>query len=140
MPRRPLGRGRVLALVAAGLIIAACLLPWFTTGGGDGLPARELRAFDGSGILVFVGALLTAALVALPYAVGDRPVAIDNWVVYLGLFVLIVVGLVAWPIDLLSIYPQGLLPDRAPGYWLAVGGALVLARAVFEIHQAPPRR
>jgi hypothetical protein len=140
MHRRPLGRGRILALVAAAIMLAACLLPWFAIGGEADLPTLEQRAFDGAGILVFVAALLTIALVALPYAAGDRPVAIDAWPAYLLLLAVAVAGLVLWPLlgDRLE-YPSGLLPDQAPGYWLAIVGVVVLARAVFEIHEHPAR-
>ena len=46
-------------------------------GGDGGLPATY-NAFDGTGIVVFLAALATLALVALPYAAGDRPMAIDR--------------------------------------------------------------
>lgn len=140
MHRRPLGRGRALALVAAAIMLVACLLPWFSIGGDGDLPPLEQRAFDGAGMLVFLAALLTIALVALPYAVGDRPVAIDAWPAYLLLLGLAVAGVVLWPLlgDRLA-YPEGLMPVNAPGWWLAMLGVVVLARAVFEIHQRPVR-
>jgi hypothetical protein len=138
MHRRPLGRGRTLAIVAAAIILIGCLLPWFGTGGGTDLPAVEYRAFDGPGILTFLAALLVLALVSLPYAAGDRPVAIDAWPSYLILLAIAVIGVVAWPFALgLLEFPSGLLPDRAPGYWLAVLGIVVLARATFDIYQQP---
>jgi hypothetical protein len=118
-------------------MLVGCLLPWFGTGGGTDLPATELRAFDGSGILVFLAALLTLGLVSLPYAVGARPVSIDAWPAYLVILVVAVAGVALWPIGLLDVYPGGLLPDRAPGYWLALVGVAIFARAVFEIHQRP---
>jgi hypothetical protein len=36
--------------------------------------------------------------------------------------------------------PEGLLPTRAPGFWLAAVGPIVLARASFEITTERPRR
>ena len=75
MHRRPLGRGRQLAALAAIVIVVACLLPWWGVGGGDGLPALSGNAFEGSGILVFFAALAVIALLTLPYAAGDVPVA-----------------------------------------------------------------
>ncbi len=135
MHRRPLGRGRRLALVGAAILIVACLLPWFSAGGGSDLPTTELRAFDGSGILVFLAGLLTLALASLPYAAG-RSVAIDAWPAYAIITGLAAVGVVLWPIDYLS-FPTGLLPDRAPGLWVAGVGMLVLARAAFEIWKEP---
>jgi hypothetical protein len=140
MHRRPLGRGRALVIVASAIMLIACLLPWFGTGGGSDLPARELRAFDGSGILVFLAALLTLALVSLPYALVDRPVGLDAWPAFSILLAVAVAGLVIWPIDLVGVYAAGLIPDRAPGYALAILGTLIYARAVYDIHQEPPRR
>ena len=139
MHRRPLGRGRRLAAIAAVLLIVACLLPWYSVGGDGGLPLTEWRAFDGSGILDFLAALAVLALMALPYATPGRPVALDAWPAYLILFVVALVGVVWWPIQYL-IDPSGLLPTRAPGFWIAVVGVLVLARAVFEIHREPVAR
>ena len=36
--------------------------------------------------------------------------------------------------------PEGLLPDRAYGWWIAAVGAIVMARGAFEVSQEPPRR
>jgi hypothetical protein len=80
--RRPLGRGRWIAALAAILIAVGCVLPWFRAGGAEGLPALDGNGFYGPGILVFLAALATLALVALPYAMGDRPTAVDRWWVY----------------------------------------------------------
>lgn len=140
MHRHPLGRGRLIAGLSAIAILAACLLPWYGVGGGVDLPARDLRAFDGSGFLAFLAALGTLAILALPYAAGDRPVGADRWLSYLLLFGLGAIGIVLWPIGLLGDYPAGLLPDRAPGLWLAAIGLVGLARATFEIAREPPRR
>lgn len=140
MHRRPLGRGRTLAAIASVLLLVACLLPWYSVGGGAGLPLIEERAFDGSGILAFLAALLVLALMALPYASVGRPVAIDAWPAYLLLLIVALLGVVAWPIQYLGVDPAGLVPTRAPGYWIAVVGVLVLARAVFEIHREPVSR
>jgi hypothetical protein len=133
MHRRPLGRGRIIAVVAAAVLIVACLLPWYGVGGRGGLPALDLRAFDGTGILTFIAALVTLALVSLPYAVGDRPVSADRPVAYLLLLGVALVGVVLWPLDLLGESVGGLLPDRAPGFWLAIGGVVIYGRATFDI-------
>ena len=139
MHRRPLGRGRRLAILSAVVILAGCLLPWYTAlGGATGLPAREFRAFDGSGILVFSAALVVVALAALPYAAGDRPVAVDRWVSYLVATAIAAVGLLIWPVDMLSTGLGGFLPDRAPGFWLAAIGLVGLARATYEIATERP--
>jgi hypothetical protein len=140
MHRRPLGRGRTIAILAAAIILAGCVLPWFGVGGRGGLPATELRPFDGSGMLTFLAALATLALVALPYAAGDRPVGADRALSYAFLFVLAVLGVALWPLDLLGEFAVGLLPDRAPGYWIAVAGVVMLGRATYEIFSEPRPR
>jgi hypothetical protein len=138
MHRRPLGRARLIALGAVAILLVACLLPWYRAGDGIGLPPIVLRAFDGSGIVVFLAALATVALIALPYA-ADRPVGLDRPVAYLLLLLAGAAGAAVWPIELVATYPAGLLPDRAPGYWLAWLGLAVYARAVYESFGEPPR-
>ncbi len=133
MHRRPVGRGRTLAVLSAIVMVVACILPWYGVGGGSGLPSYDFRAFDGSGILVFVAALATIALVALPYAAGDQPVSVDRWLAYFFLAVVAVIGVAIWPVDLLGDFASGLLPNRAPGFWLAIAGVIGLCRAVYDI-------
>ena len=132
MHRRPLGRGRRLAALAALIILVGCVLPWWQFGGGDGLPLRTGNAFEGAGILVFFAALATIALVTLPYAT-DRPVAIDRGIELPGdrdrrLDRARCCG----PWDLFSIEALG-LPNTAPGIWLSALGLIVLSRAAYEI-------
>ncbi len=123
-----------MAAVGALVVLAASVLPWYSTGGGEGeLPARVLHAFDGSGFLAFVAALAILALVALPYAAVDRPVALDRWLSFGLLAGFAFVGVLLWPVGLLGDLAAGLLPDRAAGYWLAVVGVLVICRAAYEI-------
>ena len=135
MHRRPLGRGRRLAALAALIILVGCVLPWWQFGGGDGLPRRTGNAFEGAGILVFFAALATIALVTLPYAT-DRPVALDRGLSYLVVVVIGWIGLVLRAIDLFSIGALG-LPNTAPGLWLTALGLIVLSRAVYEIAGEP---
>lgn len=135
--RRPVTRGRRLAALAALIMLAGCLLPWYTFVGDIG--DRSFGAFDGSGILVFIASLATLALVTLPYAAGDRPVGLDRWIAFALLAALALVGVLLWPASFLS-EPAGLLPDRAPGYWVSLVGTLVLARAAFDVAREPVRR
>jgi hypothetical protein len=138
--RRPLGRPRLLAIAGAVLLIVGCLpiLPWYGVGGGADLPATSLTAFGGSGILAFLAGLGVIAVVTLPYAT-DRPVSLDRAAVYGVLLAVAIVGLVLWPVGLITTFPAGLLPDRAPGLWVTAVGAIVLARAVFEMLGEGPR-
>ena len=137
MYRHPLGRGRWIAAGSAIVILIGCVLPWYTAGGQVGsLPAVTGNAFEASGILVFLVALATLALVTLPYAAGDRPVSLDRWPPYGVLFVVGLLGLLLRAFDLWGRGVLG-LPDRSPGLWLVGVGLALLARATFEIFQTP---
>ena len=134
--RRPLGRGRLVAAVGALLVLAGSVLPWFRAGGSDGIPPIEGNAFEGPGILVFLAALATLALAALPYAAGDRPVAYDRWWAYAAVAAVAAVGLLLRVAGIAS-EAGGLatmLPDRAPGHWLAAAGVVGLFFAIAEIY------
>jgi len=134
--RRPLGRGRLVAGASALLVLAGCVLPWFRAGGSDGIPPLEGNAFEGPGILVFLAALAVLALAALPYAAGDRPLSYDRWWAYAAVAAVAAVALV---LRVLGIAAEAgglatMLPDRAPGLWLAAAGVVGLFFAVAEIY------
>ena len=136
--RRSLGRGRWVAAVSAVVIVVGCVLPWFRAGGAEGIPALEGNGFFGTGILAFLAALATLALVALPYAMGDRPVAVDRWWVFAALAVTAAVGLLLRSVGI-ALDSGGfgtMLPDRAPGVWLAAAGVVGLAFATAELYGA----
>jgi len=140
MHRRPLGRGRQLAALAAVIIVCGCLLPWWQFGGDVGeLTKLQGNAFEGSGILVFFAALATIALLALPYAAGDRPVAIDRPISYAAV---VIVGWLGLIIRAIGLATTGFLalPDRAPGLWLAAIGLIILSRAVYDLSKEPTLR
>jgi hypothetical protein len=141
MHSRSLGGGRRLALVGAIVLIVGCLLPWYSVGGGPGeAPATTYGVFDNpAGVLALLAGLGTLALIALPYAVRPRPVALDRGIVFGILAVAALLGVFLWiPTALANL--EGLLPNRAPGFWIAAVGAIILARAAFEISREPPRR
>src|SRR3990170_4354953 len=89
-------------------------------GGSPGLPEVSGNGLSGTGIVVLLAAVLVLALVALPYASGDRPQPLDRpagFVIATGL------GVVGLAISVLQIYESGGvgafgLPDRSPGLWL----------------------
>jgi hypothetical protein len=140
MHRRPLGNGRRLALLGAIVVVVGCLLPWYTLGGEEGqLTALTMNALKGAGILTFLAGLGTLALIALPYAVGERPLAIDRGLSFGLLAILAIVGLVLWIPNVLEA-PEGMLPNRAYGFWMSAVGAIMLARAAYDISLEPPRR
>ena len=65
-------------------MVVACILPWWMVGGGEtGITAESGNGFEGAGIVVFLVGIVVLALVALPYAAGDRPLGIDRWISFL---------------------------------------------------------
>ena len=133
--RRSLGRGRGVAGVASIALLVGCVLPWYTAGGGTGIPAISGNAFEGPGIVCFLVALATLALITLPYAAGDVPVAVDRWQSYA---VLSAAGLVGFAVRLVQLVtspagPAALTPDRALGLWISGLSLLALAWAAFDI-------
>ncbi len=146
MHRHPLGSGRLLAAAGAVVILVASFLAWYTAGGDTGgLSPIACNAFDGrcgtaGGMIDFIVALLVLALVALPYAVGDRPVAIDRGLSFL---ILTLLGWLAFFYAVVSFLTQGdlvgLRPDRAPGTWLALVGLITLSRATYLISRGGDR-
>ena len=135
MHRRPLGRGRVLAAIGALIVLFGCILPWYSIGGAlsTGLPAETRNAFSDKGIVVFICALVILALVSLPYAAGDKPVALDRTLSF-GLVLAVALGAFGWQtVSYILNDPAGLRPDLAPGAWLVAVGLVVLARATYEI-------
>ena len=122
------------------VLIVGCLLPWYTVGGDGGLPPETYQAFRyPQGLLAFLAGLGTLALVALPYAMGPRPVALDRGIVFGVLAGAAILGVVLW-VPAVFDNVGGLRPDRAPGFWIAAVGAIMLGRAAFEISREPPRR
>jgi hypothetical protein len=142
MHRRPLGGGRTLAAVAGVLIIVGCVLPWWRVGGSSGIPAADGNAFEGSGIIVFLVGVATLALVALPYAVGDRPTGFDRPMSYALLAVVGWLGL-GWRVfDLLlsgafTFSEPVQIFTNGPGLWIAGLGLAVLSRAVYRMTREP---
>ncbi len=146
MHRRPLGRGRTLAAVAGVLLVIGCVLPWWRVGGGEtGITAQTGNGLEGAGILVFLVGIATLALVALPYAVGDRPVGIDRWLSYL---LLSVVGWIGLGISIVRLSIIGAFQfaepvqvlTNGPGLWIAIVGLIVLSRATYDMAREPVYR
>ena len=99
MQSRALGSGRRLALVGAIVLIVGCLLPWYTVGGDGGLPRVSYMAFRyPQGVLAFLAALGTLALIALPYAMRPRPVPLDRGLVFAILAGAAIAGVLLWVI------------------------------------------
>jgi hypothetical protein len=133
--RRVLGRGRALATIGAIGLLIACVLPWYTAGGARfELPVTTRNAFDGAGILVFIAAVAIIALVLLPYAAGDQPLAVDRALGFAIAAGLGIVGLVLKVVQQLGYgESSGMYPDRAPGLWLAGVALAIVVWGVSEI-------
>ena len=81
MHRRPLGRGRTLAMLAGVLLVVGCVLPGWQVGGTPGIPAQAGNGFAGSGILVFLGLRMSrrspwlgATLISVGAVAGALPI------------------------------------------------------------------
>ena len=145
MHRRPLGRGRTLAAVASPFMVVGCALPWWQVGGTPGIPIESGNGLAGSAIVVFLVGVASLALVALPYAAGDRPIGIDRWLSFAVLAVTGWLGL-AWRVVELAVIgafqfhePSQVLTN-GPGVWLAGVGLAALSRAVYDMAGEPMRR
>ncbi len=137
MNRRSLGRGRLIVGLGAVLALVGCLFPWGQTA-GIGLPPERTGAFDGAGILVFVAAIALLALIALPYAAGDQPIAFDRP------FAFVVVGVVAlagFALKVIQVVGEGLLalPDHALGLWIAGIALALVVWGLLEMVAERPR-
>ena len=136
--RRPLGRGRTLAAIAGPLLVVGCLLPWWKVGGTPGIPAQSGTGMAGAGVLVFLVGLGTMALVALPYAAGDRPLGLDRPLSFAILAVAGWIGL-GWRVIELALIGafQFSMPlevlTKCPGIWISVLGLIVLSRATYTM-------
>jgi hypothetical protein len=146
MHRRPLGRGRTLAAIAGVLLVVACVLPWWMVGGGDtGITAESGNGFEGAGIIVFLVGIIVLALVALPYAAGDRPLGIDRWISFM---ILSLAGWIGLAISVIQLMAAGAFSfgepaqvfTNGPGLWLAGIGLVVLSRATYDMAREPARR
>lgn len=145
MHRRPLGQGRTLAALGGILILVGCFLPWWRVGGAEGLPLVSGNAFEASGIIVFVVGIMTLALVALPYAIGDRPTGVDRWLSYAFLTVVGWLGLGWRVLDLMlsgafAFGEPAEVFTNGPGLWIAGLGLAILARAVYQMRGEPHYR
>lgn len=145
MHRRPLGMGRTLAAIGSVLILVGCVLPWWQLARPDGLPALQGNALEGSGILALLAGVAALLLVALPYAVGDRPTAIDRWEAYALLAIVGWIG-VAWRVfDLFRLEAFRFTEPvqvftNGPGLWLVAIGLGMLSRAVYRMTREPHYR
>lgn len=143
MHNNPASRGRWIVAASAAILILACLMQWWQIGGEPGQLSQQsaIGLSDGRVFLIFLMAIATLLLIALPFA-AEMPVAIDHPIVYLALFV-VTFGAYVWrTIGLIVEQSINLLPfppQRGLGFWLAGVGLLVFARGTFELFEARRR-
>jgi hypothetical protein len=130
--RRGLGRGR--SLIALGSILAICSMPlaWLKVGGVV-LAAETASGFDGTGVVMFLAAVVMLALIVLPYTTRSGQLALDRPAVYVALLLLALAGLVSAVLGLLGTEGSSLAPQDAPGLWLAIGGMALATWGVLEL-------
>ena len=125
-----------MAALGGVLMVVGSVLPWWQVGGTPGITAESGNGLAGSGILVFLVGIATLALVALPYAAGDRPLGVDRWLTFAILAVAGWIGF-AWRVVelLLAGAFQFTTPvevvTNGPGLWLAGIGLALLSRAAY---------
>jgi hypothetical protein len=142
MHRRPLGQGRTLAAVAGVIIILGCFLPWWQVEPPGGLAPLMGDAFEGAGIVVFLAGIATLALVALPYARGDRPTGLDRWQSFAFIAI---VGWIGFGLKIAQLFLAGAFVfdepaqvfTNGPGIWLSALGLAILSRAVYQMTREP---
>ena len=89
-----------------------------------GSRSRSYRAFDGTGIVSFLAALADARARRAAVRRWPAPVAIDRGLAFGLLAIAALAGVALWLPNVLDA-PEGLLPDRAYGWWIAAVGAIV---------------
>ena len=125
-----------MAALGGVLMVVGSVLPWWHVGGTPGITAESGNGLAGSGILVFLVGIATLALVALPYAAGDRPLGLDRWLTFAILAVAGWIGLAWRVVELLMAgafqftTPAEVLTN-GPGLWLAAIGLALLSRAAY---------
>ena len=130
-----------MAAMFALVLLAGCILPWFTIVVADGLPPTTGNAFESTGILVFLAAMAVLALVTLRLA-SERPLEFDRLPAYM---IVLALGLLGFVLRFLELLTSGgklewFRPDRAPGLFVVIVALAGLGRGILEIYQEPDPR
>ena len=125
-----------MAALGGVLMVVGSVLPWWQVGGTPGITAESGNGLAGSGIVVFLVGIATLALVALPYAAGDRPVGLDRWLTFAILAVAGWIGFAwrvveLWLVGAFQFSTPAQVVTNGPGLWLAAIGLALLARAAY---------
>lgn len=130
--RRGLGRGRSLIGIGAVIAIIGIPLPWLKVGGVV-LSAETANGLQGPGVLVFLSAVATLAVMVLPFAMKSGRSSLDRTVTYLGLLVVGLVGLSLATLEILRTEGTSGSPTDVPGIWIAGAGMIMVAWGVAEL-------
>jgi len=125
-----------MAALGGVLMVVGSVLPWWQVGGTPGITAESGNGLAGSGILVFLVGIATLALVALPYAAGDRPLGLDRWLTFA---ILAAAGWIGFAWRVVELWLAGAFQfttpaevlTNGPGLWLAGIGLALLSRAAY---------
>ena len=87
---------------------------------------------------MFLCGIVTLALIALPYAAGDRPLGLDRW---LSFAMLAIVGWLAFVVRIVVLIGNGAFQfsepaqvfTNGPGLWVTGAGLVMLARAAYTM-------
>jgi len=134
-----------MAAISGPIIVLGCVLPWWQVGGTPGIPMQAGNGFAGSGIVVFLVGVAALALLALPYAAGDRQVSLDR---PLSFALLALAGWIAFAWRILDLALIGAfqfdqpaqLVTNGPGLWVTAVGLGVLARGAYLMTSEPAYR
>ena len=125
-----------MAALGGVLMVVGSVLPWWQVGGTPGITAESGNGLAGSGILVFLVGIATLALVALPYAAGDRPLGVDRWLTFAILAAAGWIGFAwrvveLWLAGAFQFTTPGEVLTNGPGLWIAAIGLALLSRATY---------
>ena len=128
-----LGRGRPIVAFGATLALVGSFLPWVSAGEMTGRVVTG-NGLSGTGILVFIAAVLSLICILLPYASASGRSSADQPPAYSILAGIAVIGLILTLAQLLTAGALRLWPpDRAPGLLLAIIGVLLMAAGAAEL-------
>ena len=136
MTRRALGRGRLLIVLGSMAVLIGMFPAWWVVDRTGQAPLTG-NGFDGAGLVVFLAALASLALVTLPFATRDGTSGLDRAPIY------IVVAIVAIGAFLYRVYQilqfGGLAPTQSIGLWVTGIGLLIVTWGVGDIlTERPP--
>ena len=131
MTRRALGRGRMLIGLGA-IVSAGGLFPAWWTIDRTNLEPLSGNGLQGVGLVIFLAAMASLAVLTLPYASRDGYSPLDRAGIYVILGVAALGALLFRLYEINSFAGIG-LPTDAPGLWITGFGLLLTAWGVADI-------